>query len=108
MSDELSTVIINAIAVIPPTLMALAALKSSKRIESQVETQGQTTLGEASSSQDHTLRIVANVLDRIDERLDTVETGVKAVERKAQLLADDADSHAAWHRKGQPERRKTP
>lgn len=102
-SEAITTVMINAITVVPPTIMAFAALKSSQKVgkavgDSAVD-QG-VTLADAALQQDSSLRLLSAILDRIDERLEHVEM-------KTELLTDDAASHAEWHRKGQPERRKS-
>ena len=100
--DSIALILINLLTVIPPTIMALAALKSSQRVEKQVATDdGGPTIAEATISQDSTLKIAAAILDRMDERLEAVEkTQVQSMKWH--------DDHEAWHNSGRPERRKTP
>lgn len=101
--STIALIIINLFTVIPPTIMALAALKSSQRVERQVGSDGEghgATLMEKTASQDSTLKLATAILDRIDERLEAVERGHVASMRWH-------DSHEEWHASGMPERRKT-
>lgn len=102
MASEWSTVLINIVTVVPPTIMALAALKSSQRIEKQVATKDDgRTIADATISQDSTLKIATAILDRMDDRLAAVEKS----QVKSMKWHDD---HEAWHAEGRPERRKSP
>lgn len=94
-NDAMASVIVNLIVTIPPTIMALAALRSSQRVERQVKTGEDTpTIAEAAISSESTLRIATAILDRMDERLSAVEKG--------------QTSHEIWHAAGMPERRRYP
>lgn len=98
--STIALVLINLFTVIPPTIMAFAALKSSSRVEKEVKTNnGAPTIAESTISQESTLKIATAILDRMDERLEAVEKGQK------KSLAWH-DNHEEWHAAGMPERRK--
>lgn len=100
MASEWNTVLINMVTVIPPTIMALAALKSSQRVEKKVgDTPDGTTIADETISHNSTLRLATAILDRMDERLE-------AVEKSSAETAKSYSGHAQWHAEGMPERRK--
>lgn len=91
----------NVVSIVPPTIMAYAALQSSKRTERKVGDVNGTTIADATLSQDSTLRLIGAILDRIDER-------VEAVEKRQVESHRWHDNHEKWHAAGMPERRKNP
>lgn len=101
-TDPITTVIINLLTVIPPTIMALAAFQSARRVEKKVgDTPEGQTIADSAISHDSTLRIATAILDRMDERLEAVEKG--------QVKSNKwHDNHEAWHAAGEPERRGRP
>lgn len=101
MPSDTSTVLINMFTVIPPTIAALAAFRATQSVKVQVkdvkdqvgETDGSGTIAAATADTQSSILLATKILDRMDERLETVEKGQKA--------------HELWHAEGQRERRKS-
>lgn len=104
--SALTVIITNMLTIVPPTIMAFAALKTAQRTEKKVgdptdQEGNRTSIAARTTSQDSTLRLATAILDRIDERLEAVE--------KTQLQSMRwHENHEEWHAAGMPERRKRP
>lgn len=96
MANGWETVLINIVTIVPPTIMALAALKASQRVEKNIgETpDGTGSIAQVAADTHSATRLATTILDRMDERLEAVEKGQK--------------NHEDWHAKGMPERRAAP
>lgn len=92
-NGNFNTILINIITIVPPTIAALAAFRATQSVKAQVgETDGEGTIAQSTADTQSAVVIATKILDRMDERLQTVERGQKA--------------HSEWHASGSPDRRK--
>lgn len=92
-NGDFNTILVNIITIVPPTLAALAAFRATQTVKARVgEPDGEGTIASSAADTQSSVLLATRILDRMDERLRTVEDGQK--------------SHSEWHAAGRPDRRK--
>lgn len=92
-NGDFSTIMINIVTIVPPTIAALAAFRATQSVKAQVgETDGEGTIAQSTADTQSSVLLATRILDRMDERLETVERGQR--------------EHEDWHASGRPDRRK--